>query len=88
MKYIQITELGNVECSNVGVISASNLDKFQDAIEAHFDAEMKGFVFDDNSITSLTDCINSHPINVTVVLDDGAEETHAFLELSETWLYL
>lgn len=88
MHYIQIAELGNGECSNLGIISASNLDKFKDAIEAHFDAEMVGYVFDDNNITSLADCINSYPINVTVVLDGGGAETHAYIELSETWLYL
>lgn len=91
MKHIQIIELGNGECSNVGVISTSNLDKFKDAIEAHFDAEMIGYTFD-GDITSLDDCISAYPINVTVILNDRNEwpcrETHANLELSETWLYL
>jgi hypothetical protein len=87
-KYITIIELDNKECSNVGTITTTNLEKsFSEAIESHFDATLIRYRFKDKDIKSLGDCIDAYPIIVIVDIDNFDEEVSYELELSETWLY-
>lgn len=86
--YITILESDNSECPNIGTITTDNIEqKFKEAIESHFDADLLSYSFIDKNVTRLDDCINAVPIDVEVVLDvDGDNNTYK-VELSQTWLY-
>lgn len=88
MKYITILETEGGECSNVGTITTENVEaKFKQAVESHFDARLVSFSLSPPEM-KLGDCINSCPIDCTVILDiDGETSACRRLELSQTWLY-
>jgi len=89
MKWITIIEKGNNEAPNVGTISTNDLKGgFKKAIQSHFDADLVSYELIGDDIESLSDCINSCPIDVNVVLDvnDGDKEEYK-VELSQTWMY-
>lgn len=90
MKHIHIRQLENADCPSVGVISAINVNaKFKKAIETHFDGELKTFNFQSSEVTSLVDCINAVPIDVTVTIKtEWEEESEYIVELSETFIYI
>lgn len=60
---------------------------FKRAIEIHFDGELKTFHFQSAEVSSLTDCINAVPIDVTVIIETECGELEYIVELSQTFLY-
>ena len=88
MKYITILEVDNPECANVGTITTGNItEKFKQAIESHFDAELISYSFLNPHVKELEDCISAVPIDVLVILDVNGDHSDYVVELSETWLY-
>ena len=85
MKYITILETSGNSVCNIGTVSTFNTEEsFRQAIETHFDCRMIKMEFDNKNTKSIKDCIDANSVNITVTLE---EDTTAFIQVSETWLY-
>lgn len=88
---ITLVELNNSEAPNIGTIVSSIGDeqelvkKATEAIESHFDAELKKVTIQDG--LGFSDVRHSHPLDAVVELQaDALQETYK-IEIQQTWIY-
>lgn len=97
MKNLAITliEANNSEAPNIGTVvyitdDSNFMDRIKQALEEHFDAEVKSFTVQDG--LSVFDVQNStSPLDAVVVLDNNNNEEGSDIEMKieiqQTWIY-
>ena len=83
---ITLIEVGNTESPNIGTITGLQEDELRkkaiQAIESHFDAEVKDINIQDK--LNFEDVRNSNPLDAVVILEDGDSYN---IEIQQTFLY-